>query len=346
MAEKPRLAWPDIAKGIAMLAIVVHHMGYYRPTFFAALFDVPLFFFISGYFLTSKPIPFEDFAKKKAYQLIRPYLIIGFCLVAVSLASSLLSGAGDHLFDSPLHWCVALACGTAEQPDFLPMPGIGAIWFLLALFWAALLTKRFLVNKPHAFWIMIAFVLFGCGTTQIVVLPWSLQAGCFATLFVYAGWYAKENQLLEAKPQPRFVLLLFFIVGLAYYAGTRSMMSTVVFEPLAVLAAFASLLLVVFLCKYILQKVPLVSPFFQYIGRNTLVVLGAHLVEQNYLNLQAYIPALAAALGGHEIIAAALILAAKIAVYLAAVVAVNLVKKAYVSLKAQKAAPCEGERLS
>ena len=57
-AEKPagggRIEWIDLAKGLAMILIIAGHAGHDPVDRFLYTFHVPVFFLISGYFITEK----------------------------------------------------------------------------------------------------------------------------------------------------------------------------------------------------------------------------------------------------------------------------------------------------
>lgn len=56
----------DIARGIAMICIIMGHLGINRVNSFVYTFHVPIFFLISGYFMNDK-VNFKEFVKKKQY---------------------------------------------------------------------------------------------------------------------------------------------------------------------------------------------------------------------------------------------------------------------------------------
>lgn len=51
---KKRICYIDIAKGFAMLCIIAGHFGITSANRFVYTFHVPLFFLLSGYFLSTK----------------------------------------------------------------------------------------------------------------------------------------------------------------------------------------------------------------------------------------------------------------------------------------------------
>ena len=54
MAEKKRLQYLDIARGIGMICIILGHLGNDTINRIVYPFHVPLFFLIAGYFINEK----------------------------------------------------------------------------------------------------------------------------------------------------------------------------------------------------------------------------------------------------------------------------------------------------
>ena len=66
-----------------MLCIIAGHFGIVSAERFVFTFHVPLFFLLSGYFLSTK-VSFLPFMKQKARQLLVPYYVTGVVLLIVA----------------------------------------------------------------------------------------------------------------------------------------------------------------------------------------------------------------------------------------------------------------------
>ena len=62
--EKNRVQYFDIARGIAMICIILGHLNNSLINRVVFTFHVPIFFFISGYFMNSK-CGIKDYARNK-----------------------------------------------------------------------------------------------------------------------------------------------------------------------------------------------------------------------------------------------------------------------------------------
>ena len=82
--EKRRIQYIDIAKGIAMICIVLGHLGNPQINRVVFTFHVPVFFFITGYFINTS-LSVKDFIKNKTRTLLCPYIFT--CLAIIILAT-------------------------------------------------------------------------------------------------------------------------------------------------------------------------------------------------------------------------------------------------------------------
>ena len=79
-----RLYYMDIAKGFGILCVIAGHMGNEIINRFVFSFHMPLFFLVSGYFI-SETLCSADLFKIRSRQLIPPYIFT--CLVVILLST-------------------------------------------------------------------------------------------------------------------------------------------------------------------------------------------------------------------------------------------------------------------
>ncbi|MBI4760810.1 MAG: acyltransferase family protein [Chloroflexota bacterium] len=84
-----RIEFIDIARGIGILLVVLGHndFGYISPFAHQVIysFHMPLFFFLSGYFLNTT-VGFSDFALKRFNALLKPYYFTIFMIYFMSIS--------------------------------------------------------------------------------------------------------------------------------------------------------------------------------------------------------------------------------------------------------------------
>ncbi|CCX59757.1 putative uncharacterized protein [Blautia hydrogenotrophica CAG:147] len=134
-----RIEFIDVAKGITILLVIVGHTipeGLMRTLIYS--FHMPLFFFLSGYFYRN--IPTKVLIRKKARQLLPPYYITSACLIIFNAGMLFIRQKTDELFPSTARLFFAALYGSGmDIHSPFPIPQIGAIWFLWALFFCFIL---------------------------------------------------------------------------------------------------------------------------------------------------------------------------------------------------------------
>ena len=146
---KNRIKFLDIAKGIAILAIIAGHTGPDWVKQFVFTFHVPIFFIISGYFL--KEGNDVVFVKKKLKQLLTPY-VFGCCGIVLGniIKGMVYKQSIDQLLHIAKTWILAslYGSGTIEYSGLFYARRIGALWFLPALFFAMIIVQ-YSIKKPY-----------------------------------------------------------------------------------------------------------------------------------------------------------------------------------------------------
>ena len=288
---KPRVQWIDVAKGIAMLGIIAGHLANPRICSIVFTFHVPLFYFVSGYFLDLN-LNMSDFLKKKVRALLVPYLFTCVLVCTLSVPLNMLQGndwkklLGEWMFAS-----VYGAGNTFTEPFFIPQ--IGAVWFLLALFWSEIM-MRLLVQVKKGTRICLVLVIFGLSiwSAPYIWLPFSVQAGGCALLFVYLGHLGRQIQphisrLLAVSPEVNFVLGLVFVANwigaVRRYEGfslARAIFSNGVLD---LWGAVCGTIVVLIFAKILSEKSACVANGLAFVGRYSLLILFVHVLELNLL---------------------------------------------------------------
>ena len=134
---KKRIDWLDIAKGIAIICTVVGHNvpfgGNVRNIIFS--FHMPLFFVLAGY--TIKQIPYSNLGSatlKDFKRLVVPVFIIKFVQFLLQILI-------NHAELKSCMKTILLSIIWGNGCSYKIFPGVGVVWFLLALFFAKLLFR-------------------------------------------------------------------------------------------------------------------------------------------------------------------------------------------------------------
>ncbi len=267
----------DIAKAIGILAVVVGHMCDTGNWLFS--FHMPLFFILAGFFF--RPRSLREVLFGGVRRLLVPYAATA--LTVVILVYGVAMGRGEPL-DS--YWLVAALYGNgskAHSSAFLAdMPVIGAIWFLLALFWCrvafALVCEKVRGERARALWIFGLSAAAILLDVYVVNLPLALLPGIGALFFYWIGYWAGRFGMLGTFRWKAEIPLYACWLAAALYSGMSMVRCHYAVFPLDVLGACGGTLLV---CRisWLLSKVRWLNGFLAWIGRNSLVILCVHLVD-------------------------------------------------------------------
>ena len=286
--RQSRVEYFDIAKGIAILCVILAHFPVPEiPDLLSRIcfsFHMPLFFLVSGYFFRDKAFP--EFLFGKAKQLLIPYLICLIGVIGSSVFWNIFLQREVSIEQSILKWIWAglYGSGNAYTEPFW-IESIGAIWFLLALFWALFLLYFCLKRKNPLIWIVIA-VLIGFYTKEYFWLPFSIQSSLICVIYLYIGYQLKQKDVLNrifVRPYWVAAVFLLWAVYLAVGGGNLYLVGgyfglgflyDLFFSVIASAAVF-------YLCWRISRLRLKIKNGLLFWGRNSLKVLCVHLIELN-----------------------------------------------------------------
>ena len=285
MKKSDRLRYLDIARGISILAIIAGHFGLPVIVRVVYTFHIPVFYLITGYFMKKEPVLL--FLRKKVKTLLTPYLIT--CTAVVILQGIAASFRGRSAAGTLWIWIKAGLYGAGSSyhlPEaFTP---IGAVWFLWATFWGSLLMQFVLRRNQvmQAVWVAALFA-FGCLTAhRLVWLPFDIQPGCCAVLYMYAGYAGgkKEDRIRKYvdKAWPAVFLVWFaFIYTFTSFALVRCDYGK---GTVDIAASLCASYCIFFLSEKLDWYGGRTADVLAYIGRCSLIILCVHLVEMDLVD--------------------------------------------------------------
>lgn len=294
----------DIAKGFAIICVVLGHseaLGVPADLARAIFtFHMPLFFIVSGYFTKRNAVLDRAYVVRCARSMLLPYAITCAIVLLLFAIRTLLiwpEGLVDVMSTSTL----AALYGTGTQEPPLPegVTQIGAIWFLLALFWGKLFLAA--ANRaPHTPIVVLILFLWGYYSGWMFWLPLSVQAGACATLFLYFGQRIRECDLLA----PGFLSLPLWLVAAGVWLMCVNMGYKLVMASNAypgdmlvdVIGGLCGTLCVIKTAQIISRHLPVLGRPLAWLGTVTLPIFCMHLVEldvflwENALELLSALP--------------------------------------------------------
>lgn len=202
-----RLDWIDIAKGIAIILVIVGHTvpnpSPLRHAIFS--FHMPVFFILAGY--TFRPKPWRELVSGSVSRLLVPYVVLA---LAWQVPTFLMSGA-------PLTGGV-LAGGleTLVFASGVDVPGLGVAAVGMAWFLAALFTSRLLFNVLVRLFdgrevgvvlqgvVCAAIAFCGLNVSRFlgVYLPLDFDLSCYIVLLMWVGYTVRQRGLEPSVDKP------------------------------------------------------------------------------------------------------------------------------------------------
>lgn len=287
--EGQRIDAFDIAKGIAIICVILGHLGIYNINRVVYTFHMPIFFLISGYFLKRNSSElFTEFYQKRFKGIMWPYITTCFFICALSIPMSLL--LGESVAANLYKWIGGSLYGSGlpDSPNlFKHFPSfIGALWFLPALFIGSNIAKKIIDNDKNDIQSLgMAIILFYIGykTSERVWLPFDIQAGLTASLFLLLGYLAKKYQILYMK----IPVYIYFLLGgisfwnIKYFSGlwfVKNYFGNGIFD---ILAALSTSFVIIKICFLVSSRLIALSKVLKWYGKNSIIVLAFHIIELN-----------------------------------------------------------------
>ena len=289
MSARKRIEYVDVAKGIAILSVVVGHtFSAYDPgsllNKFIYSFHMPLFFILSGFFY--RPQEFKKAFGKKVKNLLVPYLIINAvrCLIALyqNGFEKMLTG---YLFPA--------LYGNGSTPKvslcLFDVKIVGMTWFLIAMFMCQVMylcleesSKKY--GTPM--WILVILLaLAGMGLNDKVWLPFSLQPAMGGLIFYHIGRLMREKGVLEepVRGMPAGILLMGAVTWIvAIFHASLGMHANSYHGAASILGAIAGTYFITQFSKG-LYRIPVLGGFLDWCGRSSIYIYCFHAIDKSLL---------------------------------------------------------------
>lgn len=284
--EKKRVGFVDIAKGIAIICVIMGHtLSAYCPmdkrlTMFIYSFHMPLFFIISGWCLKTTDVKIVPVLIKKARQLLVPYILInGIKFLAIGKLSQ-----GKRKFIRRLIY--AAGNDMPKGLDAQPVRKIGMTWFLVALFVCQILylcVKKASEEYNISMWILvIALAMLAVQLKDTVCLPFGIQNGTYGMLFYHIGYVIKKKQIFEKSIKeisPESIILGLFVWGICAKWGGVAMHKAAYTGVISVAGPVCGTYFVVKFSQFIDEKNKAASKFLSWCGKFSMYIYAMHALD-------------------------------------------------------------------
>ena len=275
----------DLMKGTAILAVIVGHLTTFGRQFIFS-FHMPMFFIIAGYLYRRKNI--KSLLKQDFYRLIIPYIVTALCIIAFYIILNKITGKSDYTY-----WIKATIWGSGSRLHSSPLygdyPSIGAIWFLLALFWCKFFFTTLEICIKNKYMLTLSCIVLSIIAqvidTKLISLPLAILPGTSALVFFVTGYILKNSGFLT-NHTPRisevsFLLLIW--IGATFIPDRPLGMVTCDYPiyPLSVLGGIVATIIIYWGCKKMLFLNIKPIKVLLWFGEVSLTFLCLHLIDLN-----------------------------------------------------------------
>lgn len=286
-----RVEWIDLAKAVAIVAIIVGHFTAFflslSPESDAAFrlmdtFHVPLFFLLSGYCMSG---PLD---KRRALRLLRrcglPYLFCGIaCLLVCAVA---IDGFQPEAHVFGFLYGAGAYRGQILFGDPAVVQSIGVLWFLPCLLFGQLFASLCLRAERLAPWLppLLALGLFmvGATTAGMLFLPLDVQPGLCAAWFICCGYLLKRQDAFRPGVPLRLMQaggVLYMALVVAGPLEEAMYCNATYHQPLIdAIGCACAAVLVASLSKGLERLPRRAERAVSWIGRNTLAIFCFHAI--------------------------------------------------------------------
>lgn len=292
-----RIEYIDIARGIGILLVVMGHNDFalVSPFVYKLIysFHMPLFFFLSGYFINTT-VGFWNFFQKRFHALIKPFLFTLFLIYFVSISF------GRMGFQNAIQRIVKSLYGTGHYIDWVQL------WFLPHLFVVSLYAFVFyaLIGKVNNRYLRWGVLLLTLGISSLFLqsfypfpltvmgksyelfgLPFSLDLVLLSGFFFILG---SETRRVTSEKTFDSLILLFLsgaaMVLLNIFFTARIDLNTRTYESYVIntLESIVGILFILTLSRQIELRADKLATLFKYFGKISLILLIFHVPIQDF----------------------------------------------------------------
>jgi acyltransferase len=286
-----RVMWIDYAKFIGIVLVICAHQTTNKGWFdFISAFDIPLFFFLSGFLFSFKKFEnYGQFLKARVRQLVVPYFLLNFVAYFLWL---FFFKHFDQMFVSGGPWYKSffgIFYGNGYS-DWL----IHCVptWFIICLF--TLENIYFLVFRKlkviYKYIALLAFLVICWYDRNHTPFwwPWGLNIAFVGIIFYGAANIFRDRvkQMIALSPPVLFVICgLAFAVLIFVSSRVHSDMNQHAYEDfkLFFVGAFAGIIFTLTISRLIELLIGEIS-ILQFVAQNTLFIMAFHLMVMSLVN--------------------------------------------------------------
>lgn len=268
-----RLPWLDIAKGIAMVAVVFsHEFASVKPlVLLCNSFMLPLFFMCSGFCLSPGKYGIVEYFKRKARTLLLPYFILGLIVSLLHIGINGIDGVLKNIANDLFSW---------QTLWFLPVLFIADLFLYILL---SVSKNKFAMNTIIGL-IAVFTGMFFCW--QNIKIMMDLAVVPIAVFYLSVGYGMKRMFSADTIRNHGILGMCLLVIGLVIMIMTKSNLVLkindilpfwkVAFSTMETMGIMLILSTVVIPTLH-LQELHCIMHLLEYIGKNTMVIFAFHM---------------------------------------------------------------------
>lgn len=286
-----RINWIDYTKTLCIFLVVLGHShlpDYVKNMIY--VFHIPLFFFISGMLFTFDKYPsYPSFLKKRTAQLIIPYLFFNVVTYLFWVFIGRKVGNDIQLGLHPTKQLIGIFIG---NDAYHYLEHCSPLWFLTCLFSVENLYYLFFRYVKVNYKIFVIALFASAGYLDYIYnpirFPWGLNVALTMVVFYAFGSYLRTIILSSKNKSIAWWLVLSAIsyAGIFLISKLNGKVEVSVGDYqnyfYFIVGALFGISFVISICKVISLSFGDIQ-FIQFIGRNTIVILGFHLLAGSFI---------------------------------------------------------------
>ena len=283
---KKKIKWIDIAKGLAIILMVIGHtIPYNTFNIFIFSFHMPLFVILSGitYKMPKNKDDIKNRIKKYVKQLLIPYFFtLLICTILLTLSDNTFSLVNIiKQFSKNLIW----GNGCDYKLFGINFIGVSPIWFLIALFFSKLFFDiiNYKINNKDISTNLIIYcflALAGIMIGKFIWLPQNFDLVLIFLLYLYIG-FIFNKYTKDIEKHKTIVFIICFIIWSACLGFNFNIELEVRSYPygfLSIIESICASYCIIELCK-IFEKNNMLQNILSKIGMISLIILCIHSIE-------------------------------------------------------------------
>ena len=289
--QKGRIEYLDVARGIAMISVVLGHMGCFGINRVVFTYHLPIFFFITGYFF-SKKVTTIEFIRKKMVTLVIPYYITGILIILCIIIRDYFIGSNIVADLKQMIYAILYASGNQYEKPFY-IASIGALWFLWGTFWGSLFLKLVIKIHSNLLKCILVCVIYGIcvySKQKFFWFPLSIQSGGCALIFIYLGYIFNENQFLwkKIKNSIKYIIIIALILQWIWFIrkfeGFWIVACNIGHGIPDIIGSIGGCIVLLGISRLINKKENWFSKVLSFTGKNSIIFLAVHGIELRVVN--------------------------------------------------------------